>query len=93
MNEGFIFLLCAGLLVLKELGIEVDIYVASEIDGDALRVSIYILHSYKHVKYVNLLVPYNLTWLKSYSCIIHLVFGYVHLSNPHATSPYAYVQV
>ena len=45
MNEGFIFLLCAGLLVLKELGIEVDIYVASEIDGDALRVSICILHS------------------------------------------------
>ena len=41
MNEGFIFLLCAGLLVLKELGIEVDIYVASEIDGDALKVSIY----------------------------------------------------
>ena len=31
--------------MLKELGIEVDIYVASEIDGDALRVSICIIHS------------------------------------------------
>ncbi len=31
--------LCVGLLVLKELGIEIDLYVASEIDLDAVKVS------------------------------------------------------
>ena len=35
-----------GLLVLKELGIEVELYVASEIDPDSVKVNVAISHDY-----------------------------------------------
>ena len=57
-----------GLLVLKELGIEIDKYVASEIDPDAIKVCLCVMDMYQYLVTFNQVEKLWLLFLDLYMC-------------------------